>query len=148
MSEPRGFGITELVRTQQNLLRSLQLAEKARSTDCPLKRQELAAKARLAFLASGVASADALARLLGVISGPCGRAADALGEGLTPECLNAVTQEALQRQSAKSPLPAPTHLEGPPGASGLSSSCIPCERPRSWVAIAATRLRTALGLGS
>ncbi|MBD9534677.1 hypothetical protein IB227_02280 [Stenotrophomonas sp. STM01] len=71
MSKRRETGTMQLVRNQQNLLRSLQLADAALSTDCPMKRRELVAKARLAFLTSGVAPAEAMARLLGVISGSC-----------------------------------------------------------------------------
>lgn len=67
MGRRREAGFMELVRNQQNLLRSVQLADAAISTDCPLKRGELVALARLAFLTSGVASPEALAKLLGVI---------------------------------------------------------------------------------
>lgn len=72
MGKRREVGFTELVRNQKNLLRSVQLADAAINTDCVMKRHELTAKARLAFLTSGAASAEALAMLLGVIGSSCG----------------------------------------------------------------------------
>ncbi len=71
MSKRREVGFMELVTIQQNLLRSLQFADAAIRTDCPLKRGELVALARLAFLTSGVASAEALEMLIGVIGSSC-----------------------------------------------------------------------------
>lgn len=114
MGRRREAGFMELVRNQQNLLRSVQLADAANSSVCPIKRQELAAKARLAFLASGVAPAEALAMLLGVIGGSCGPEAAASEPSPTlrmltriADCLERMEsrQEAAIRPDVKSLIP-------------------------------------------
>lgn len=71
MSKRARVGIMELLLSQQNLLRSVQLADTALSTECTMKRRELVAKARLAFLTCGVAPAESMAMLLGAIGGSC-----------------------------------------------------------------------------
>ena len=161
MSKRARVGTTELVRNQRNLLRSLQLADTALSTECPMKRRELVAKARLAFLTCGVAPAESMAMLLGAIGGSCEpeasasgpapepqmltRAVDALGDGLSAERLNAEALEALRQLSEKSRSPVPSHPEAPLAAARLRSSGNPCERLRSLAVGAAKRIRSALG---